>query len=317
MKIITSVAGITFRNKDDKFTSLRPSGSVSLVSAPYVDEANPDRNDPMCIEVWYEGDHIGFIPKGTIGQEFAFNNADEVKAEIIGYGYATGTGKSLAFNDDHLGRLSAIQLRLSSSDSDDDGVVINEKNQYVVGTEVYERLTTVLSSFNPEPDNEGLDRWKCSFGSFDAYKKELNMLANNGTAMHKAIEDNITLKIKGELIPSGYWNFMKKFEVEIIGVEVMTFGSGIAGRCDLVAFVTDKGVRKRVAIDWKSSKKPTKKHAIQGGWYATHNECEEAWVVAFGGTNKQGYALKKVENVVACADIIYNTFDSRLLSAII
>jgi len=118
--------------------------------------------------------------------------------------------------------------------------------------------------------------------------------------MHKAIEMFIERGEESDLIPDGYYNFIEKHDVKFRGTEILLFNDkdGIAGTCDANADVIDgpkkARVAKNVAIDWKSSKKPTRIHAIKTSWYAVELGCEEAWVVAFGGTNKQGYSLMKI-----------------------
>lgn len=66
----------------------------------------------------------------------------------------------------------------------------------------------------------------------------------------------------------------------------------VAGTFDLLCKIGDKVV----AVDWKSSKAVRKKHKIQAGWYATHAEADEGWVVCFGGTQKQGFGLSKLDD---------------------
>lgn len=290
MKIKCSVAGITFRNKGEEFTTLRPEGELTLRHDP------KNEYDQNAIEIYYEGTMLGYIKKDSYAQEFLKSNPSIDTATVTGYAYAEGDAKNLTFNDEHVGRLGAVRFEIVSGSDD---VTLDEDNNYIIGEDKCMRLSNVIAHFNPEPDNPGLDRWKIDHDDYDDYINDLNTRARAGTAMHNAIEKYIETGQTDILIPDGFWNFIKKHAIEFIESEALIHGdNGIAGRGDAGANATDgpkkAQVRKKVWIDWKSSKKPTKKHAIQNSWYATEKGYDEAWIVAFGAENKQGYSLMKI-----------------------
>lgn len=297
MKIMCNVVGITFRNNTPEFESLRPDGVVRLVRNPYISEDKPESSDPLACEIWYGQTMVGYVKKNSYAQEFLADHPEIVDGWITGYSYAEKVGDDLKFNNDHVGRLSSLSYDIICGD---DAVTLDEDNNYVINCVKYTRLSKVLNHFNPDPDNPGLDRWKIDHDSYDDYMLDLNTRARAGTAMHKAIEDYLRDGTQSDLIPPGFFNFMKKFDVFPDGMELLLRNDEhmIAGRCDLKAVVNDgpkkARVQKVVAIDWKSAKKPTKKHAIQNSWYGTEMGVDEAWVVAFGGTTKQGFSVMKI-----------------------
>lgn len=292
MKIQCNVAGITFRNKDDVFTTMRPDGALTIRHDP------ANKFDQNAIEVLFGGVQVGFIKSGSYAQEFLKDHPDIDQVSCTGYSYAEGSGSNLSFNSEHKGRLSSVSFEIVHGEDD---VVLTEDNKYVIGGDEFFRLSNVISHYNPEPENPGLDRWKIDHKDYDDYMNDLNTRARAGTAMHNAIEEFIKTGKTDILIPEGFYNFVKKHDVSFCETEILMKCEeySIAGRADAVADVMDgpknKRIPKRVLIDWKSSKKPTKKHAIQCAWYAVMQGCDEAWIVAFGASTKQGYSLMKID----------------------
>lgn len=294
MRILCNVAGITFRNKSDEFLTMEPEGIVTFEHEP------TNKFDPNAIKVLYNGIWLGYVKADSYAQEFLKEHPEVLEAQIIGYGYATGTGQGLKFNNMNEGRLSAVGFCIVHGESN---VTYDEDNNYIINGKPYKRLSGVMKYFNPEPDSPGLDKWKIDeHENYNAYRQNLSKLARAGTAMHSAIENFLRYGQEDMLIPEGFHNFMKKHDVqwEKEGIEQLLLDEdqGIAGTADLKATAHDgkkkPGPRMQVTIDWKSSKAPTIIHKIKTAWYAYKQGSDEAWVVAFGGNSKQGYSLARV-----------------------
>jgi hypothetical protein len=272
---------------------MRPEGIVTFEHDP------TNEYDPNAIKVLYGNVWIGFVKADSYAQEFLKDHPNITEGNVTGYCYAEGKGNDLTFNNDHKGRLSSVGFEIVSGE---DNIVMDEDNNYLINEKRYMRLSNVIKHFDPEPDSPGLDRWKIDHEDYEAYRKDLNDRARAGTAMHHAIESYIKTGQTDILIPDGFWNFVKKHEVEFLTTETLMWNdeTGIAGTGDAGASVMDgpkkARVQKKVWIDWKSSKKPTKKHGIQNSWYTVEQGYDEAWVVAFGAETKQGYSLMKIPN---------------------
>ena len=288
-----NVVGMTFVNKDPLFEKLRPSGVVELIPDP------TNKYDSNAIGVWIDDpDHddeiirIGFIPAkdgGDVLQReiLAMKDADkQVIAEVVRYAYMD---KDIGFNDEHIGRLQACTLYVSDS---------KEAKSYVEDGKSYRRLTDLLGCYEPD-GKDGADRiikWACDQGSFKKYLAKLNSLADAGTDMHKANEDWIN-GMEEAPVPQGFLNFWDKYQPEIVAAEQRVHDEeiNVAGTFDLLCYITIDGERLLVAIDWKSSKAVRKKHRIQVGWYANKAGADEGWVICFGGTQKQGFGLSRID----------------------
>jgi hypothetical protein len=73
----------------------------------------------------------------------------------------------------------------------------------------------------------------------------------------------------------------------------------VTGQPDFAGYIEYKGKRVPCLLDWKSSRKPSKKHEMQISIYAMNSKVDDqdiegAMVVAFGADNKQGFATKWV-----------------------
>jgi cyclophilin family peptidyl-prolyl cis-trans isomerase len=295
MKLECNVVGITFRNKEKIFETMRPSGEVLLLRKPFINESDPEKSDPLAVEVWHEGVHLGYVKKGSFAQEFLAENTDIHKASVSGYAYATKEGDKLLFNDDHKGILSMVRFTIEHGDSD---VVFDEDNNYIINGIRYARASKVVKYINPAPENDFLDRWKIdTFPSYQDYRKYMAEASRNGTAMHKAIENFVLNGQDGIQIPPGFHNFWKKYSPRVIKTETMVKDDvlGVAGTYDILIDVDEKGVGPcMVLADWKSGKAPSLEHKIKTSWYATQAGAPQAWIVCFGANTKQGYSLCKI-----------------------
>lgn len=292
MKIQCNVAGITFRNGSEEFTTMQPKGTVGFIHDP------KNEYDPNAVEVWYGGVHIGYVKRDSFAQEFLKDHPDIAEAKIKKYSYAEKIDNDLVFNDDHKGRLSSVSFEIEHGSDD---VTMSEDNNYIIDKQEYQRLSNVLKYGDFDPDSPGLDMWKINHKDYDDYRADLNDRARAGTAMHNIIERAIETGQDDMELPAGFLNFKKKHVEKFLDVEqvVRNESLGIAGRYDAKAIVKDGRDKKRVIIDWKSSKKSTLKQQVQASFYAYMSGCEEAWIVCLGAKNKQGYSLTKVskENV--------------------
>lgn len=287
MKMESTVSGISFANKDKLFETLRPEGKLQLI------HKDDNKYDPKAIEIHYLGTKVGFVGMGTFMQDTLRSHPEITEVDICGYSYATGKGNDLAFNDDHKGRLSSIKFSVEIEDAKI-GPVLNDKNQYVIGDGEYDRVTSVLSYANLEPNNDGLLRWQIKHDSYEDYRKELNDSATKGTAMHDAIECWIGGDdSKMDLIPEGFFTWWNKFNPVVTDVEVLVRDDKlmVAGRYDLRC--TIDGVDS--IVDWKSSKKVNSKHRVQVGIYCKMSGAQQGIVLALGAKTKQGYSASKVE----------------------
>ena len=319
-----NVVGMTFVNKDPAFKTLRPEGRVSLIPDP------DNKFDKNAVQVWGSGEEmtrIGFLPAkdgGDILQREVIDihsKGETVYAYVLGYAYYADK----SFNNNHKGRLQACTLFVADSEEamdegikaynarvdakkaselgleEDTGADEVTSTHYITDGVKYRRLTDLLGIYEPD-GKDGADRiikWACDQGSFDDYKTRLNTAASDGTKMHNEIERWLNGNENAD-VPQGFLNWWDKYQPEIIDVETTVYDEGIkvAGTFDLLCRINDKGKDLLVAVDWKSSKAVRKKHRLQVGWYASQANADEGWVVCFGGTQKQGYGLSKVDKDV-------------------
>jgi len=274
----TLLTGTTFRQKDEDFCKLRPSGEALLVPDPCGSFTKADHKDTKSIAVYNQDIHIGYIKSGSDEQDFI--NAEWkanriVKANVIGYGYFGENG----FNDNHEGKLQSITLEIDGHCG------------YFKDDKEYMSITKLLGYINCDGSFEGILRWAFSqFNSFEEYEVGLNLLGNRGTLMHDDIERYF------EGAPTEFdpiKNFKEKYEPKVLSMEESVFDDKImvAGRYDALFEIDGK----RILIDWKSSKKASLKHKLQAAWYGTQLGADECWIVTFGSTQKQGYGICKVD----------------------
>ena len=281
--MILKLVGVTFATDyNPKLKSLRPNGVVSF-------EAEPDNEyDPNAVKVMYKGDHIGYVPKSELAQKTAMEYGT---AKIIDYAYYDS---DLKWNQRHIGQFQSMTFEI--------GEVEIDKGRIIGGQ--YLRCTTFLKYFDPYGSSEGLIKWAFNQGdTYEAYEEELNKCAENGTLMHEAIEDYFDDDkfSDTEYMPKGWDTFVEKYEPIFEWGEERFYDNDlmITGQPDFAGTIMHKGKRKRVLLDWKSSRKPSKKHEMQISIYSMNSKVDEqdvegAMVVAFGADNKQGFATKWV-----------------------
>lgn len=340
MNQVSTVAGITFVNKEEIFETLRPEGFVKLRHDPN------NKYDKNAIEVWYELEdgavRLGFLPKQNGGDKLQkeiidmTSNGEPVFACIVRYAYHDGAG----WNEEHRGRLQAIQLFVS----DDKDMAIDaskelrqrkkdaEKvkdevevtsNSYVKGGVKFRRLTDLLGCLETggKDSFDRLIKWAMKEGIeglgndlfgmdiddicksvYTQYKERLQALADEGTAMHNAIEEWLKGD-KTQNVPEGFINFYEKYKPEVLGLEKTVFDESIsvAGTYDAMFLIDIKGTKIKVAADWKSSKAVRDKHKIQVGTYGHWEDADEAWVIALGANTKQKFSLNR-QNKEQCAE---------------
>jgi len=295
--MILKLAGVTFAtDRNPELKQLQPSGVVSFESEPDND------HDPNAVKVMYKGNHIGYVPKSEIAQKAALEYGT---AKIIDYAY---WDSDIKWNENHIGQFQAMTFEI--------GEVEIDKGRIIGGR--YLRCTQFLKYFDPYGSSEGLIRWAFSQGdTFEAYEEALNQAAENGTIMHEAIENQFVGKDVGaEYLPSGWDNFLDKYEPEFVWGEERFYDNDlmVTGQPDFAGYITYKGKSVPCLLDWKSSRKPSKKHEMQISIYAMNSkvydeDIEGAMVVAFGADNKQGFATKWVtreqieSNYQACLHI--------------
>ena len=303
--------------KEYYMTKVEPQGALVLVPEP------ENKFDKLAVAVHcpHEGStvRIGYLPaKGEKNVELkkfihnTFSMGGEMYVEMIEYGYINdrfGWGEVMV-SDKPLGggnkkpatekkpttgqKPVAVSARTSKNQSNAEVT----SSAYLINGKSYRRLTHLLGTYEPD-GKDGADRltkWACDHGSFDAYKSNLDALAEKGTAMHNAIEDWLGGD-KSSPVPEGFLNWYEKYSPEVVAVECRVTDDEImvAGTYDLLCNIIVKGVKMLVAVDWKSSKNVRKKHRLQVGWYAHQADADEGWVVWFGGKQKQGFGCSRID----------------------
>lgn len=281
------VAGITFaRDRSPSIRSLRPVGGVSF-------EAEPDNAyDSGAVRVMYKGEHIGYVPKGPLQRDCL-----EVGAGVVSEYLYKGDVDAYppkGWNSEHNGQLQAVTISLPEQQAD---------NGRVIGGQ-YIRVTSFLSYFDPYGGGDGLIKWAFDQAdTYEGYREALNKTAEDGTAMHDAIEQYFTDGTRSDLLPAGFDAFLKKYEPEPESMEVRFYDNElmVTGQYDFLGTVKINGVRVKAIVDWKSSKKVSMKHKIQASVYAKNMGADAGLVVAFGAENKQRYSagcvtLDKIES---------------------
>lgn len=294
MKITTGLAGTTFR----KDIQVKMNETVIFVAEP------DNQFDQKAVKVCNSaGKKIGYLPKLKAGMQIdvqgEWHKTRPTIGKVVGLGYSADGGKT--WNNEGEGKILSVTIQFGEGEED------GNFKEYEKEGKKYKRISTVLKKMPQDIDflfKWGLDK----FNSYDEYIKFLNQSAEDGTAMHKKIEeylkaykrmcekgDNKYFKDKGFLqLPIGVQNFFIKLkEFKVLGLEETIFDEelGIAGTYDALLEIDGK----IVLLDWKSSKKVQDKHRVQVGFYGHNKGVDIAWVVAFGAENKQGYSISKVD----------------------
>jgi hypothetical protein len=277
------LVGVTFAsNYDPSIKKLRPSGVVSFEAEP------TNEHDPNAVKVMYKDKHIGYVPKSEEAQKYALEHGT---ATIIDYAYYDN---DIKWNEQHIGEFQAMTFQIGDVELD---------NGRIIGGQ-YLRCTQFLKYFDPYGSSEGLIRWAFGQGdTYDQYEEALNQSAENGTLMHEAIENYFDDdKFSDEnYIPKGWDNFVEKYQPTFVWGEERFYDNNlmVTGQPDFAGYIEYKGKRVPCLLDWKSSRKPSKKHEMQISIYAMNSKVDDqdiegAMVVAFGADNKQGFATKWV-----------------------
>ena len=300
------LAGVTFcTDRNPKLKKLRPCGFVSF------EEETDEKvlaHDENAVKAYYKSDHIGYVPKSPIVQKMCLEKGT---AQITSYAYFDN---AIKWNEKHIGVFQSLTMTLDETQVEDNGRIIGGK---------YIRVTSFLKAFDPYLSGaDGLIKWafdKSIDGTFDGYKEALNKVAEDGTKMHEAIENafrNNLQKGDEEYIPQGLGNFIDKYKPEFVWGEERFFDNDlmVTGQPDFAGYIDYKGNRIPCILDWKSSKRPSKKHEMQISIYAMNSMIDNenptgAMVVAFGSNNQQGYSVKFLSrediesNYLACKHI--------------
>ena len=287
------LAGVTFcTDRNPKLKKLRPCGFVSFEEETDEKVLAHDKN---AVRVIYKDDHIGYVPKSPIVQAMCL---EKETAQITSYAYFDN---AIKWNEKHIGVFQSLTMTLDETQVEDNGRIIGGR---------YIRCTTFLKAFDPYLSGaDGLIKWafdKSDDGTFEGYKEALNKAAQDGTDMHTAIETWCTFYTSEETtddmvsnLPRGWVNFVKKYNPEAVWMEERFYDNEImiTGQPDFAGYIDYKGNRIPCILDWKSSKRPSKKHEMQISIYAMNSKIDGenpmgAMVVAFGADNKQGYSVK-------------------------
>jgi len=308
----TKLTGISFRNLQIKI----PVDTELIIKPDPLGKATGQvHTDPNALSLWYEErkdgnrsedwniDHfIGYIPKDlnqnvfksvTVTQVWYKENQEgqqPVGSEYIEGAYVAG-----------------IEVECEG----DFQITKPEGRTYEHKGKEFTSMTSFLKKYPSDPEH--LITWALkNFDSPENYKTGLNLLADNGTAMHNQIEEYLIAKqntdgshsskkedlaeIEDSLLlqlPQNIYNFIVSLgDFEVISVEDRCYDDNlaIAGTCDAILKI--KGML--IAFDWKSSKSVQQKHKVQVGGYADFMKCDLGAVVCFGAKNKQGYSVSKV-----------------------
>lgn len=87
---------------------------------------------------------------------------------------------------------------------------INNKRHYIVGSENYPSVTTILGATKPYKDRKAIENWQLRIGKDEA-QKITTASCNRGTKIHSMIEDKLsgveTEEIEQKCIPEniGFW----------------------------------------------------------------------------------------------------------------
>ena len=272
------------------FSELRPTGVVRLIPEP------DNEYDKYAVRVDYRDTQIGYLPAQKSGETGKYIGSDIQKhvvennittAMIKKYCYVDGDD----FNNEHRGLLGSVTLSVDVEDMSSGGRAFGAR---------YQRVTSFISYFDPYGGGDGLINWAFDNGNtFEEYKEALNKTAEDGAAMHDAIESCLKGEVYDkDLMPKGWDAFVKKYEPDLCYAEQRFFDNTlmVTGQPDFVGYINGE----LAVVDWKSSKKPSIKHALQVSIYAKNaqwngEEPSAAYVVAFGAENKQGFSVTRID----------------------
>jgi len=269
----TLLVGMSFRK-----SIARPNGLVRFIREP----ENPV--DKRAVAVYFEEEHIGYLKKDSEVRDFIIEKLEGgtiPKGTVVEYKFGIeDANKRMIFNDNHEGYLMYVKIDVEGHTG------------YIKDGVEYLSITNLLGKFQIG-DTSNLIKWAINkFKNEEEYKDYMAEAATNGTVKHDEIEQFLKGTGKGfEAIA----NFQKKFGAKLIDSEQVIYSNfGIAARYD--AIITTDGIN-RIMIDWKSSKSLQLKHELQVAFNAVETECDEAWVVLFGGETKQGFSVRKVQDL--------------------
>lgn len=308
----TKIVGTSFR--DNRF-ELPVGAEIITLLDPYGKTTGQKHNDESALSIWYASTDsdsggqginyfLGYIPKKLNQNKFT-------KVTVSKVWYKNDEGVLIGENYEDGLIISGIEIECEG----DFQITTEEGRTYETDGKQYQSITSFLGE-NVPMNVDPLMRWAFSkYKSYDEYKEGLNQYADDGTELHNKIENFLLLKKELDDEPVSDWmsseieeaesdayfklpkNARRFFDslgdFEVISVESRVYDDnlGLAGTGDAVLLV--KG--KRVAFDWKSSKKVNDKHKVQVGFYGKQNDCELGAVVCFGAQNKRGYSVSWVD----------------------
>ena len=291
-----SIAGVTFRIKDDQnIRLLRPSGEVELKHIPFVHPKKAFLNDPLAVQVHWNGLFLGFLPAKSEARE-SFHQCKEsglsVTAQVKEYAYGDydpdfkvidGT-----FNNEHEGWLASVTLEVEAAVT---------ATHYNFKEGAYLRTTCVTGTLNELGFllPEYLYNWMMKFKEWKIYKKAIQDAIDDGNKIHHAMEVYLRDGVEHPDMPHGGKEFCSVFSVEYISSEQIVKDDNlkVAGRFDLFAGVTDDAEKMNVIVDYKRGKVLKFSYMLQSAYYCVKMNADGFWIVLFGTGNKCGYSVKK------------------------
>jgi len=266
-----SVAGINFcKGIDD----LRPAGLLTIKPEP------DNKFDPLALAVWAGEHKVGFVPgPKSRNKEIQkvvqglIDGGEAFQCEVVDYQYRDGE----AWNSQHKGKFGSIKAMISNGS---DGNIREHDGK------CYGRISGFLDCYHPE-GIEFLMRWGINkFKNFGMYKSWMGKKADEGTAMHTALECYFRDGERGADLPSNLSVLEEGFDIRPISFEERMYDdvTGLSGQYDMYGKIDGQAT----VVDWKSSKKVYPHHKLQACWYS-YNKAREldiavgAMVVAFGG----------------------------------
>lgn len=179
---------------------------------------------------------------------------------------------------------------------------------YLHGEEFYPSVTTILKLY---PKGNAIMKWVAEHGLLESNRLK-GLAAYKGSLIHETIEKLIKgtiKKVEYKNFEEDEWrymisfvNFWNDFQCETITTEKAVYSHDYkyAGTLDWEGFVTEKGERKLVRIDWKTSNYFYPEYDLQLSAYEMAERedgkpsADELWVVRFGTQTKRGYSIHKV-----------------------
>lgn len=280
------VRGITFFvAKSILLGKSRPVGRVTFVHVP------DNEYDSNAVAIMWGEHQLGWVAKGDY-QKVALDAGEGV---VLDYKYYHPDWAKLGidkWNDEHIGSLKSVTIGVGE-EQEDYGDVIGGK---------YMRVSTFIKYFDHYGGGDALIKWAFKQGkTYEEYAEALDELADQGTAMHDAIEQYFRTGERSEHLPDGFDNFLKKYEPEFVWGEERFRDNElmVTGQPDFVGYIKHKGRRVPAVVDWKSSSKVRPSHRTQISIYTKNVSQpfapEVAMVVAWGSDAKQGYSASVLE----------------------